>query len=108
MPRKTSIFVVSGTTLYVRQEAVMHYLCALIDGLPLTFFGKEKTAWLDIDTAIAWCKKESEDVPEDERAYLSQKIARMERVKAHMESGAIDPTAKSYVVPAAQPTSKAG
>jgi len=86
----------------------MNFWCALHDGMPLTYFGKEKTAWLDVDTAIAWCKNDSERVPEKERSILAQKIATMERAKAHMESAAIDPTADSYVVPAAQPASKSG
>ena len=46
--------------LFVKVRAVMNGLIPFIDGLPIVFFGKGKTAYLEIDTAIAWCRKESQ------------------------------------------------
>jgi hypothetical protein len=45
--------------LYVKLAAVMSPMIALIDALPLTFFGKGKTPYLAIDDAIEWCRKEA-------------------------------------------------
>lgn len=64
--------------LYVKLAAIMHPLCAFADGLPLTFFGKGKTAYLDIDTAIEWCRNEAKCHSADE---YRMKIEVMERLK---------------------------
>jgi hypothetical protein len=66
MPRKPrTVFAVDadGKRLFVRLEAVMHPWVALCDGLPVTFFGREKTAYLGIDTAIAWAETECRENP---------------------------------------------
>ncbi len=68
--------------LFVKVKAVMHPLCALCDGLSLTFFGKGKTAYLDIDTAIEWCKKE---MTHHSREKYELIIAVMEKAKAQEE-----------------------
>ena len=76
---KKSIFASSPDgSLFVKLSAVMHPFCALFDGLPVTYFGKEKHGYLDVDTAIAWCKKEMEYHDKDK--YLLM-IAVMEKVK---------------------------
>lgn len=64
--------------LYVKLKAIMHPLCAMCDGLPVTFFGKEKTAYLDINTALEWCKKESEHHDKEKYAEM---ITIMEKAK---------------------------
>lgn len=45
--------------LFVKAAALMSPLVYLIDGLPLVFFGGGKTAYLKIDVAIEWAKKEA-------------------------------------------------
>lgn len=64
--------------LFIKLQAVMHPLCALCDGLPLVFFGKNKTAYLGIDTAIDWCRKES--IHRNKENY-DKMISVMEKVK---------------------------
>ena len=45
--------------LFVRAEAVMTPLVALVDGVRLVSFGREKSTYIEVDEAIAWCRKES-------------------------------------------------
>ncbi len=47
---------------FVRQDAIMSFLVASIDGLTLHFMGKNGggPAYLDLGTAIAWVEKELE------------------------------------------------
>lgn len=73
-------------TLYVELRVVMSPLVALVDGLPMTFFGKSKKspAYMKIDDAIAWCGKEKENYPSEtnpHRATYEQIIAVLEKVK---------------------------
>jgi hypothetical protein len=66
MPRKPkTVFAVDvdRKRLYVRLGVVMNPLVALCDGIPVTFFGKETVAYLDIDVAIAWAEKECRESP---------------------------------------------
>ena len=60
MRKKQSIFATDKDSkkLYVVLKCVMTPLVALIDGLPVTFFGKGKTAYIEVDAAIGWCEKE--------------------------------------------------
>lgn len=62
-PRKPLVIFASHCkdgveTLYVRLDAVMTPLVALVDGLPLRFFPPEKHAYLTIDEAIDWTTRE--------------------------------------------------
>jgi hypothetical protein len=77
--RRAVLFAECEGKLYVKLQAVMSPLCALCDGLPLTFFGKGKTAYLDIDTAIDWCRKEKEH---HSKEMYETMIAVMEKAKA--------------------------
>jgi hypothetical protein len=59
MPRTRTPFAIDQhDNLYVELTAVMHPLCALSDGLPLVFFGRETKAYLPLETAIAWVRGE--------------------------------------------------
>ena len=82
--RKTFFAVDPDNQLFVRLEAVMHPLCALCDGLPLTFFGRGKTAYLKIDDAIAWCR---EEMKSHSREKYETMISGMERAKAEVANG---------------------
>ena len=58
---KRAIFVSSHdeTTLYVKAKySGIPLLVQLIDGLPLVFFGKQKTAYLEVSTVLEWYRKE--------------------------------------------------
>lgn len=44
--------------LYVEIQAVMNPLVAFVDALPMTFFGESKVAYMPVEDAIAWCRKE--------------------------------------------------
>ncbi|MBI5724618.1 MAG: hypothetical protein HZA50_11705 [Planctomycetes bacterium] len=46
--------------LFVKLKAVIHPLIILCDGIPVVFFGGGKTAYLKLNTAIEWCKKEAQ------------------------------------------------
>ena len=61
MSRKQTPYAISkdGGGLFVKVSAVMHPMCALIDGLTLTYFGRGRTAYLTIDQAIEWCENEA-------------------------------------------------
>ncbi len=65
--------------LFVVLSAVMNPLCAMIDGLPITFFGKGKTAYLEIDVAIEWVKNEMQFHSPDKYAKILQVLDRVKR-----------------------------
>ena len=51
-----------ATALYVKARCSgIHQLVILCDGLTLTFFGREKQAYLLVSDAIAWHEKELRD-----------------------------------------------
>lgn len=54
------LIVDCGGRLYVLTEAVMSPLVAIIDGLPISFFGKGRKSYLPFSVAIDWCRKERE------------------------------------------------
>lgn len=64
--------------LYVECRAVMSPMIPFIDGISVTFFGKGKKVYLDIDTAIDWCRKEMQY---HSKAKYETMIAVMERAK---------------------------
>jgi hypothetical protein len=72
-------------TLYVQVRAVMNPLCALIDGLPLTFFGRRKgaRAYMTFDAAIEWCRKEMAFHSREKYAEL---IATLEAIRERDEA----------------------
>ena len=79
MPKKKSSFAeAKDGSLYVAINAIMSPLCALIDGLPVTFFGREKRGYLAIDTAIDWCR---EEMKHHSREKYEKMIAVMEKAK---------------------------
>src|SRR5262245_51922861 len=63
MARKTRTpLVVHESGLYVEVAAIMSPIIPLIDGLPVTFFGKSRKAraYLRVVDAIAWCEAEKQ------------------------------------------------
>jgi len=77
--KKTPFAIGKDGVLAVELRAVMSPVVALLDGLTLVFFGKQKTPFLKIDTAIEWCRKEREV---HDREKYDKMIAVMERAKA--------------------------
>ncbi len=59
-PPKNLIVADKEGTLYVRADAVMTPLVAIMDGIAVAFFGKGKKSpmYLAVDDAIVWCEKE--------------------------------------------------
>jgi hypothetical protein len=57
---RRSVFAEHSGVLYVRVDAVMAPIIPFIDGLAMTFFGRGKKAYLKVDDAIEWCRKERE------------------------------------------------
>jgi hypothetical protein len=61
MKKKKSPFAESEGKLFVKAaSAGMHFLCLMIDGIRISYFGKAKTPYLHIDDAIRWHEKEIE------------------------------------------------
>ena len=94
MPKKhkTAYAVDSDDNLFVMAAAIMSPLCALIDGLPITYFEKSKHMYLSIDVAIEWCRKECEVNPQyAKKAGKNTKgtdvLAGLKRAKSSMEDG---------------------
>ena len=57
--KKRTILAEHEGKLYIEAKyAGMHFLCLLVDGISLTFFGKSDRAYLTIDQAIEWHQKE--------------------------------------------------
>jgi hypothetical protein len=81
---KRAIFAESQGKLYVMVRAVMNPMCAMIDGLPHTYFGKDSTAYLDIETAIHWCEQEGRH---HSPTKYKQMIEVMQRAKAQQSAG---------------------
>ncbi len=80
---KKSVFAASPDgRLFVEAAAIMTPLVAVIDGLPVAFFGKSKKAYLEVDMAIEWCQKEKSFHSADKYATL---IAVLERAKKQNE-----------------------
>ncbi len=81
---KKAIFAASPDgKLFVKLAAVMTPMVALCDALPLVFFGKEKTAYLNIDDAIEWCRKEMRHHSVDKYTVM---IDVMEKAKLQNEA----------------------
>lgn len=61
-------------------------LCALIDGMPLTFFGKEKKSYITIDQAIDWQTNEQKYTPTKQREKI---IAALRDVREKFLNGKV-------------------
>lgn len=70
--------------LYVEAMAVMSPLIPLIDGLELMFFGREKRAYLTLEDAMEWCRKEREH---HSREKYDTMLAVMEKFRNQVASG---------------------
>ena len=56
--KKKTVFAEHKGVLYVQVAAVMHPLIPYMDGLAIVFFPRSKRAWMTVDSAIEWCKRE--------------------------------------------------
>lgn len=85
--RKRDLFVLSKPSgdFYVMAAAVMSPLCILTDGLPVAFFGRGRKAYIKVDTALEWCKKEME---RHSRQKYTEIIAVLEKAKAQVAKDA--------------------
>lgn len=65
MTKKATLYVrTDDGRLWVQQQAVMPFLVATIDAIPLTFFGTKRNPmagppYMEIDAAIVWLEKEA-------------------------------------------------
>jgi hypothetical protein len=62
--QKTPLAVDDNDVIYIKLKASgIHPLVAMCDGLPLALFGKGKraTAYIQVQTALAWHEKELKD-----------------------------------------------
>ena len=48
----------NGTLFIKAKEAGMPFLCLMIDGIAISYFGNEKTPYITVDQAINWHEKE--------------------------------------------------
>jgi hypothetical protein len=69
---KRTVYVVDKDgKFYVEMRAVLSSLSAMIDGLPMTFFGKARDghgkAYMTVDAAIEWCETEVKRFGPDEK-----------------------------------------
>ena len=56
---KRTPFAVRDSTLFVKAKySGIHHLVIMCDGLPLTFFGEEKTDYMKVSEVIEWHEKE--------------------------------------------------
>ena len=73
-------------TCYVQIRAIMNPMCALIDGLPITQFKKDKQWYMKATEAIAWCQNEAKCHSEKKYATIIAVLEKLitqenERVK---------------------------
>lgn len=62
-----------------------------IDGIPLTFFGKEKTAHVRVAEALAWHKKELPYTRDQKHRVLRERtIAKLEEIAARPPFAGVD------------------
>lgn len=86
MAKKKTPFAVDCNTgvRYVRTDAVMQPICAMIDELPVTFFGNGKHSYLKVDDAIAWCQQEKKYHSKEKYEKI---IAVLEKFKNQNDDG---------------------
>lgn len=76
--------------IYVRlKSSGISPLVAMIDALPLIFFGKGKTAYLRVETALDWFEKESKTSPAN-RTY-KEAIDAYRDVLEKFKKGEVEP-----------------
>ena len=75
MPKRTCYAECEGK-LYVEVKAVMTPIVAVVDGLPVTFFGRGKKPYLAIEDAIGWCRAE-------QKYHSPEKYAKMIKAMEH-------------------------
>lgn len=85
MTRKKTPYVADNHGhLFVRAASIMNPLCAVIDGLAVTFFGSEKIMYIGIEIAIEWCRKEAES---HDRKQYEKIIAALESANEKFKAG---------------------
>ncbi len=84
MSKPKTVYAECNGKLFVRVDAVMHPLIPCADGLSVYFLGRRKMGYLDIDTAIKWCREEMQGHSAERYTKM---IAGMEKAKAaHLEA----------------------
>ena len=74
---------------YVRLDAVMNPYVAMFDSLPLTYFGessKPGPAYLTLDTAIQWCKREVVHALDKEKYNVMISVMERAKEQEHLEA----------------------
>ncbi len=65
--------------LYIEAGAIMSPLCMVADALTFMRFGKSSILYIDIETAIEWCRKEGMD---HNKKLYDQAVEKLEELKA--------------------------
>jgi hypothetical protein len=93
MPRKKKpiVFLSKDGTPYVKaRDSGIALLVVLMDGLPLTFFGKEKTPYLTMQQVIDWHEKEIQYSTGKDRGYHEAAAAAFKRGLAKVQAGDVE------------------
>lgn len=78
-----------GKYLFIKlRSSGISPLVAMVDGLRLSFFGKEQTAWLRVETALEWFEKELPRDPDNKNYKMA--ITAYRRVLEHFRDGKIE------------------
>jgi hypothetical protein len=81
-----AVFAVHEATgkLFVKADACMGRLVAQVDGLRLVFFGRGRTPYLEVDSALDWYRQEAGRHP---CALYAAWIRLLERARADAAAG---------------------
>ena len=79
-----------GTRIFIKAASSgIHPTVFLIDGLPVTCFGRETTPYIGVAEALAWHRKELADTGKEAVPRIIEALA---GVLAKFEAGEIDET----------------
>lgn len=82
--KKTPLVVSDKNEPFVELGAIMHPMCAMVDGLRLTTFGKSSKLYLHVDEAIKWC---NEEMKSHSRQKYEEIVAVLEKFKKQVADG---------------------
>ncbi len=82
--KRTPFVTAKNGDLFVEANLIMNPLCAMIDGLPCSYFPPDKSLYLGIDTAIAWVIKEMEY---NKSEILSKALEVLKKAKTQLAEG---------------------
>ncbi len=75
---------------YIEAKAIMSGLVPFIDGLAVTYFGRSKRMYLDLDVAINWVREEMKYHSRDKYAKILDMLLRFSETDTAPEPKSID------------------